>query len=103
MRGEHCIVCWQAPADRAHLIDRSLAPDPDGHPLRTVRLCRGHHEAYDRHELDLLPYLEPEYRPEIAQAVQALGLIRALERITGSAWFAHPLAPLAAARKVDHA
>jgi hypothetical protein len=84
--GTACIVCWRPGVDRAHLIDRSLAPDPDDDPLRVVRLCRPHHEAYDRHELDLLPYLEPRHRAELAKAVEIHGLISTLERVTGLHW-----------------
>ena len=84
--GTACIVCWRPGTDRAHLIDRSLAPDPDANPLRTVRLCRTHHEAYDAHELDLLPYLEPRHRAELAFAVETHGLVATLERVTGRHW-----------------
>ena len=90
--GNACIVCWRAPTDRAHLIDRSLAPDPHGDPLRVVFLCREHHESYDNHDLDLLPYLEDRHRPELARAVAVFGLVGTLERVTGMAWRAHPLA-----------
>lgn len=84
--GGACIVCWRSPTDRAHLIDRSLAPDPDSDPLRVVRLCRLHHDAYDAHELDLLPYLAERHRPELAKAVEVHGLIGTLERVTGAHW-----------------
>jgi hypothetical protein len=91
--GDACVVCWRSPADRAHLIDRSLVPDHHWDPARTVRLCREHHEKYDDHDLDLLPYLEPHHRAELARAVQVFGLLGTLERVTGMAWRAHPLAP----------
>ena len=81
--GDACIVCWQTPTDRAHLIDRSLVPDPQNHPLRVVRLCRAHHGAYDDHRLDLLPFLEPRHRRELAYAVEIFGLVGTLERVTG--------------------
>lgn len=86
--GNVCVVCWQTPTDRAHLIDRSLAPDPHGDPLRTIYLCRKHHDEYDAHELDLLPYLGVRHRPEIARAVLVHpgGILGALERITGLHW-----------------
>ena len=80
-----CVVCWKA-GERAHLIDRSLFPDPYGDPRRTVPLCREHHEAYDAHTLDLLPYLEPHHRSELARAVECHGLIGTLERVTGQHW-----------------
>lgn len=81
-----CIVCWRAPADRAHVIDRSLAPDAGGDMLRTVRLCRHHHTEYDDHRLDLLPYLAKTHRAELALAVELVGLVTTLERVTGKTW-----------------
>jgi hypothetical protein len=84
--GNACLVCWQAPTDRAHLIDRSLAPDPHGDPRRVVYLCRRHHEEYDAHTLDLLPYLASGHRSELARAVELVGLITTLERVTGQGW-----------------
>ena len=84
--GNACIVCWKAPTDRAHLIDRSLAPDKGGDPRRVVFLCREHHDAYDNHTLDLLPYLEKRHRPELARAVELVGLLTTLERVTGNQW-----------------
>jgi hypothetical protein len=91
--GDACIVCWQGPADRAHLIDRSLVSDPHEEPKRTVRLCREHHEAYDNHTLDLLPFLEKCFRPELARAVEIAGLVTTLERVTGRAWAPIPTLP----------
>jgi len=59
--GRNCIVCgtdrW---IDPAHLIPRSLGGC--GHALCVTALCRRCHGAYDRGELDLLPYLEPAWR-----------------------------------------
>lgn len=90
--GNACLVCWKSPTDRAHLIDRSLVPDRYEDPRRVVFLCREHHDAYDAHELDLLPYLEPTHRSELSRAVEVFGLLGTLERVTGMAWRAHPLA-----------
>ena len=77
-----CIVCstdrW---IDPAHLIPRSLGGCGDA--LCVVPLCRSHHRAYDRGELDLLPYLEPGWRAQLAHAVGHAGLIGALRRISG--------------------
>jgi hypothetical protein len=84
--GNACIVCWRVPTDRAHLIDRSLASDAHGDPRRVVFLCRQHHEEYDAHDLDLLPYLEKRHRVELARAVEVFGLIGTLERVSGSKW-----------------
>jgi hypothetical protein len=78
-----CIVCGatKGPIDPAHLLPRSLGGCGD--PACVVPLCRWHHRAYDRGELDLLPYLEPAWRGQLAHAVGHVGLIRALRRITG--------------------
>jgi hypothetical protein len=86
--GNVCVVCLQTPTDRAHLVDRSLAPDPDEDPLRTVFLCRRHHDEYDAHALDLLPHLVVRHRPEIARAVLVHpgAILGALERMTGCKW-----------------
>jgi hypothetical protein len=43
-----------------------------------------HHRAYDSGELDLLPYLEPAWRTQLAHAVGHVGLIGALRRISGA-------------------
>jgi len=94
--GNACIVCWRSPTDRAHLIDRSLAPDPYGDPRRVVFLCREHHDAYDAHTLNLLPYLEPHHRSEMARAVEVYGLMGTLERVSGHVWEAcGPMRPAA--------
>lgn len=81
-----CVVCWK-PGERAHLIDRSLFPDPYSDPRRVVPLCREHHTAYDDHTLDLLPYLERGHRSELARAVEIHGLIGTLERVSGQHWY----------------
>jgi hypothetical protein len=51
-----------------------------------VPLCRRCHRAYDRGELDLLPHLEPHFRPELARALTHLPLIAVLRRVTGVRW-----------------
>ncbi len=75
------------PVDPAHLIPRGLCPDTDGDPRAVVPLCRHHHDGYDGKpgvapSLDLLPYLEPHYRDELAFAVQRVGLLSTLRRVT---------------------
>jgi len=45
-------------------------------------LCWLHHRAYDTGRLELLPYLEPRWRAEIAHAVMHLGLIGAYRRLS---------------------
>lgn len=80
--GRPCIVCGtDRSIDAAHLIPRSLGGCGD--VACCVPLCRWHHRAYDRGELDLLPYLESAWRPQLAHAVGHVGLIGALRRITG--------------------
>ena len=80
--GQPCLVCARRTrVDPAHLIPRSLGGCDE--PECVVPLCRAHHRAYDRGALDLLPYLEPGRRVELAHAVCHLGLIGALRRISG--------------------
>jgi hypothetical protein len=80
--GRNCIVCGtDRRIDPAHLIPRSLGGC--GHALCVTALCRRCHRAYDRGELDLLPYLEPAWRAQMAHAVGHVGLIGALRRISG--------------------
>jgi hypothetical protein len=83
--GRPCIVCGaQRGIDPAHVIPRCLGGC--GEPLCVVPLCRlPCHRADDRGELDLLPYLEPGWRPQLAHAVGHVGLIGALRRISGAA------------------
>jgi hypothetical protein len=64
------------------VIPRSLGGCDE--PDCVVPLCRRHHRAYDHGELDLLPHLEPHWRPELAHAVVHVGVVGALRRITGS-------------------
>ena len=80
--GRACIVCGTSagPVDPAHLIPRSLGGCGD--VFCVVPLCRHHHRAYDRGELDLLPYLEPGWRAQLAHAVGHVGLMGALRRIS---------------------
>jgi hypothetical protein len=81
--GRSCIVCGtDRRIDPSHLIPRSLGGCGDA--ACCVPLCRPHHRAYDRGELDLLPYLEPAWRAQLAHAVGHVGLIGALRRISGT-------------------
>jgi hypothetical protein len=81
--GRSCIVCGsEKRVDPAHLIPRSLGGC--GHALCVTALCRRCHRAYDRGELDLLPYLEPAWRAQLAHAVGHVGLIGVLRRITAT-------------------
>lgn len=82
VHGRACIVCAKGPCDAAHLIDRSLAPAAGDDTLAVVPLCRSCHGEYDDGSLDLLPYLEPRWRDQVAWAVNTVGLMVALKRIT---------------------
>lgn len=85
IRGRVCVVCGSELVHPAHVIDRSIGGDDD--PRAVVPLCPPHHRAYDDEKsLDLLPHLEPHYREELAYAVQLVGLVAALERITNEHW-----------------
>lgn len=77
--------------EAAHLIarayDRPSEDDPQGVPIprvvapaETVPLCTVHHQAYDAHEVDLIPFLTLQ---EQAAAVRLVGLVRALQRLSG--------------------
>jgi hypothetical protein len=78
--GRPCLVCGSvARVDPAHLIPRSLGGCDE--PDCVVPLCRTHHRAYDTGRLELLPFLEPRWRVEVAHAVLHLGLIGAVRRL----------------------
>lgn len=77
-----CVVCREQPTDPAHLIPAGMCPDGDGDPRAVIPLCRTHHREYDERGLDLLPYLEPHYRTELAFAVERFGLLSTLRRVT---------------------
>jgi hypothetical protein len=79
--GGACVVCLQTKGvTPAHLAPRSLGGCD--HPDCVVPLCWLHHRAYDTGRLELLPYLEPRWRTEVAHAVMHLGLIGACRRLT---------------------
>ncbi len=80
--GRACIVCAAHPTDPAHLIPKGLADDLDGDPRAVVPLCRTHHSAYDEGRLSLLEHLEPHWRAELAFAVERVGLMSTLRRVT---------------------
>jgi hypothetical protein len=84
--GQACIVCGGRPVDPAHLIPRSLGGCDE--PDCVVPLDRRCHRAYDCGQLDLLPYLEPRYRAELAHGLLHIGLLGLLGRISGTRWAA---------------
>lgn len=77
-----CIACGQPHPDPAHLIPRSLCSVGQDEPLAVIPLCRRDHQAYDQGRLDLLPFLEPGYRKELAFAVERFGLLPTVRRVT---------------------
>jgi hypothetical protein len=78
--GRWCVVCQQTKGiTPAHLAPRAQGGCDE--PDCVVPLCWMHHRAYDRGELELLPYLEPMWRAEVAHAVMHLGLIGAVRRL----------------------
>jgi hypothetical protein len=82
--GNSCRVCARMPADAAHLASRArVKPGPAEDPRNCVPLCRSCHRDFDERRLDLLPYLDPA---EQAYCVELLGLVSALERLTGARW-----------------
>jgi hypothetical protein len=83
VRGSACAVCGTTRRiDPAHLCPRSLGGCDEA--ACVVALCREHHRSYDCGELDLLAYLEPRHRAELAHAVAHLGLLGTLRRVTGA-------------------
>lgn len=84
MAGQGCLVCGGRPVDPAHLVPRPLGGCNDADCV--VPLDRGCHRSYDRGDLDLLPYLEPRLRAELAHALTHLPLIVVLQRVTGTRW-----------------
>lgn len=86
IHGRSCIVCGATPCHPAHLIDRGMCPEGADDRRAVIPLCPEHHREYDLHRLDVLPYLEPHLREELAFAVLRFGLISTLERVTGLTW-----------------
>ena len=79
-----CIVCGVFMPTPAHLAARGQGGCDDA--LCVVPLCAGCHRKFDERGIDLVPYLERGYRAELAHAVEHLGLIAALHRLTGQRW-----------------
>ena len=80
--GRRCLVCGAVTrVDPAHLVSRSMGGCDAADCV--VPLCRAHHRAYDQEGLDLVAFLEPHWRAEVAHAVCHLGLMRALRHLSG--------------------
>ena len=81
--GRPCIVCGATHGvDPAHLIPKALGGCGDARCV--TALCRVCYRAYDAGRLDLLPYLEPAWRAQLAHAGGHVGLIGALRRLSGA-------------------
>ena len=87
-RDRACLVCrgHAGHCHPAHLIDRSLTTVGQDDPRAVIPLCPEHHRLYDdpigTGGIDLLPFLEPHYRAELAYAVERVGLLTTLRRVT---------------------
>lgn len=66
----------------AHLIPRGLLTEGQEDARAVVPLCPTCHHLYDEGGLDLLPFLEPRARIELAFAVERFGLLSTLRRVT---------------------
>jgi hypothetical protein len=87
IHGRTCIVTagdspCGGPIDPTHLIDRSITTVGQDDPRAVVPCCRHHHDLYDEGDLSLLEYLEPHFRTELAFAVERVGLLTTLRRVT---------------------
>lgn len=88
VRDQACVVCrgHAGACHPAHVIDRSLCGEGADDPRAVVPLCPEHHRAYDdgagQGTLDLLPYLEPHRRDVLAFAVERVGLMATVRRVT---------------------
>ena len=78
MAGARCLVCGRVPCDPAHLVPRSLGGCDEADCV--APLCRPCHRDFDERRLDLLPYLEPRYRAELAHALLHVGLVGLVRR-----------------------
>ena len=77
-----CAACGGTErVDPAHLVARSQGGCD--HPDCVVPLCRACHRAFDDGALELLPYLEPRYRRELAHGLRHLSLVDLVRRLGG--------------------
>jgi hypothetical protein len=89
VRDRACIACGYGlgHCHPAHVIDSGgLSAEVANDVRAVVPLCAVCHCLYDDLQLDLSPYLEPLWRDAVVWAVEAVGLFRALRRITGQRW-----------------
>lgn len=83
VRSRRCLVdgSHEGKTEPAHLIPRGMLEEGQEDARAVVPLCPGCHRDYDSGELDLLPFLEPRFRVELAYAVERFGLISTLRRV----------------------
>ena len=87
VKSRACIVTGDdRQVDPAHLLSRSYCGVGQDDPRAVVPLRRDQHRLFDAGELDLLPYLEPHFRVELAYAVERVGLLATLRQVTGRRW-----------------
>lgn len=79
-----CIVCrgHAGHCHPAHVIDRSLTTEGQDDPRAVVPLCPHHHRLFDEGGLSILEHMEPHMRTELAWAVERVGLLTTLYRVT---------------------
>jgi len=78
---EVCRVCGRYGVEAANSIGRTHDPaDGKVRPVDVIPLCPEHHREYDGRRLDLLPFMSYE---EQAAAVEHVGIVRALRRLSG--------------------
>jgi hypothetical protein len=83
-RDRACVVCDQGAGacHPAHIIPRGVTSVGQDDPRAVVPLCAVHHRLYDEGGLSILEFLEPHYRVELAFAVERVGLLSTLRRVT---------------------
>lgn len=87
VKSKACIRCRKpGPCHPAHLIDRSLCSLGADDALAVVPLCPTCHREYDEEDVSILEHLEPNYREELAFAVERVGLLTTLFRVSGETW-----------------
>lgn len=82
---DRCRNCGQWHSiQAAHIIPRSrVKPGPGEDPRNIVPLCGVCHHLFDAARLDILPVLT---REEQAYAVELVGTVEAIQRMTGCRW-----------------
>jgi hypothetical protein len=83
-RDRACVVCGQGAGSchPAHIIPRGVTTIGQDDPRAVVPLCPVHHRLYDEGGLSILEFLEPHHRVELAWAVERVGLLSTLRRVT---------------------